>query len=84
MVKAMCTIKGGATSQLNRHLTKCTPYLNKLAKATANLAQGTLTLSPDGSSVVVNPTEYDHDHTRLLIAKMIIVHEYSFRMVKHK
>ena len=76
--------QGGATSQLNRHLTKCTQYLNKLAKAKANLAQGTLTFSPDGSSIVVNPTEYDHDHTRLLIAKMIIVHEYSFRMVEHK
>ena len=60
--------QGGATSQLNRHLTKCTQYLNKLAKAKANLAQGTLTFSPDGSSIVVNPTEYDHDHTRLLIA----------------
>jgi len=76
--------KGRATSQLNRHLDKCTQYLNKLAKAKANLAQGTLTFSPDGGSVVVNPTEYDHDHTRLLIAKMIIVHEYSFRMVEHK
>uniref|UniRef100_A0A0A8ZLT2 BED-type domain-containing protein n=1 Tax=Arundo donax TaxID=35708 RepID=A0A0A8ZLT2_ARUDO len=29
---------GGATSQLNRHLDKCTPYQNKLARAKAQLA----------------------------------------------
>jgi len=73
---------GGATTTLNRHLASCTQYQNKLAKAKA---QGTLNFGPDdGNSLVVNPTEYDHEHTRELIAKMIIAHEYSFRMVEHK
>ena len=73
---------GGATTTLNRHLANCTQYQNKLAKAKA---QGTLNFGPDdGNSLVVNPTEYDHEHTRELIAKMIIAHEYSFRMVEHK
>lgn len=72
---------GGPTSQLNRHIGKCTPLLNKLAKLKA---QGTLNFAPDKvGSLVVNPNEYNHDHTRLLIAKMIIAHEYPFRMVEH-
>jgi hypothetical protein len=75
---------GGTTTTLNRHLKACTPFLNQLAKANNALAQGTLSFSPDGGSVIVNPSKYDHDHTRKLIAKMIIVHDYSFRMVQHK
>ncbi|KAJ1280364.1 hypothetical protein BS78_04G226700 [Paspalum vaginatum] len=43
-----------------------------------------LTFTAADGSVIVNPDEYDHEHTRLLIAKMIIAHEYSFRMVEHK
>jgi len=67
---------------MNHHLKKCTQYLNKLSRVKR---QGTLNLAPDeGGSLIINPTEYDHAHTRLLIAKMIIVHEYSFRMVEHK
>ena len=76
--------QGGATSQLNRHLSRCTQFQNKLAKAKRQLAQGTLNYVADDGCLVVNPTEYDHEHTRKLIAKMIIVHEYSFRMVEHK
>jgi hypothetical protein len=76
--------QGGSTTTLNRHLDKCTQYLNKLAQAKKNLAQGSLSFTSDGGPVVVNPTEYDHEHTRVLIAKMIIVHEYAFRMVEHK
>ena len=34
--------------------------------------------------MVVHPTEYDHDHTKLLIALMIIQHDYPFRIVEHK
>ena len=76
--------QGGATSQLNRHLSRCTQFQNKLAKAKRQLAQGTLNYVADDGSLVVNPIEYDYEHTRKLIAKMIIVHEYSFRMVEHK
>jgi hypothetical protein len=79
----MHTIQG-ATSQLNCHLQKCTQFQNKLAKAKSQLPQGTLTFTATDGSIIVNPDEYDHEHTRLLIAKMIIVHEYSFRMVEHK
>lgn len=32
--------QGGITTTLNRHLDKCTQYLNKLAQAKKNLAQG--------------------------------------------
>jgi hypothetical protein len=76
--------QGGSTTTLNRHLDKCTQYLNKLAQAKKNLAQGSLSFTSYGGPIVVNPTEYDHEHTRVLIAKMIIVHEYAFRMVEHK
>ncbi|KAJ1268708.1 hypothetical protein BS78_07G155900 [Paspalum vaginatum] len=75
---------GGPTTQLNRHLNQCTQFQNKLAKAKSQLAQGILTFTAADGSVIVNPDEYDHEHTRLLIAKMIIAHEYSFRMVEHK
>ncbi|XP_023157060.1 zinc finger BED domain-containing protein RICESLEEPER 2-like [Zea mays] len=75
---------GGPTSQLNRHLDKCTAYQNKLANAKSKVSQGTISFALDDGSLVVNPTEYDHDHTRNLIAKMIIVHEYSLRMVEHR
>lgn len=72
---------GGATSTMNRHLKKCTPLLNKLAKLKA---QGKLNFAPDkGGALIVNPTEYDHEHTRKIIAKMIMVHDYPFRMVEH-
>uniref|UniRef100_J3N7H9 BED-type domain-containing protein n=1 Tax=Oryza brachyantha TaxID=4533 RepID=J3N7H9_ORYBR len=72
---------GGTTTTLNRHLDKCTIYLNKLAKAKA---QGTLDFPSVDGSMVVHPTEYDHDHTKLLIARMIIQHDYPFRIVEHK
>lgn len=48
--------EGGATSQLNRHLAKCTQYQNKLAKAKRLLAQGTLNYVADDGCLVVNPT----------------------------
>jgi hypothetical protein len=57
--------------------------LNKLAEDQNIFAQGTLSFTLYGG-VVVSLTEYDHGHTRILIAKIIIVHDYAFRMVKHK
>lgn len=77
--------RGGATSHLVRHMKKCTPYLNKLAK---KRSQALLNYAPEklGDSnlpVIVTPSEYNHEETRKLIAKMIIVHEYPFRMVEH-
>ncbi|KAJ1276924.1 hypothetical protein BS78_05G253900 [Paspalum vaginatum] len=58
--------------------------MTKLAKAKSQLVQGILTFAAADGSLHVNPNEYDHDHTRLLIAKMIIAHQYPFRMVEHK
>jgi hypothetical protein len=84
LLQTICVSTWGPTSQLNRHLDKCTAYQNKSAEAKSKLAQGTLNFALDDGSLVVNPTEYDHEHTRILIAKMIIVHEYSLRMVEHR
>lgn len=72
---------GGTTKALNCHLDKCTIYLNKLARAKA---QGTLDFPSCDGSMLVHPSEYDHDHTKLLIARMIIQHDYPFRIVEHK
>lgn len=75
---------GGATTHLVRHMNKCTPYLNQLAK---KRAQAVLNFTAEkGDSdipLIVTPSEYNHEETRKLIAKMIIVHEYPFRMVEH-
>jgi hypothetical protein len=72
-LKSYAYQQGGATSQLNCHLAKCTQFQNKLTQAKRQLAQGTLNYVADDGCLVVNPTEYDHEHTRKLIAKMIIV-----------
>ncbi|KAJ1270298.1 hypothetical protein BS78_06G043100 [Paspalum vaginatum] len=75
------------------HRAKCWKYFKEIKVASSKErgvmvtkaeSQGTLSFAPDkGGSLVVNPNEYEHDHTRQLIAKMIIVHEYPFRMVEH-
>uniref|UniRef100_J3KUK2 BED-type domain-containing protein n=1 Tax=Oryza brachyantha TaxID=4533 RepID=J3KUK2_ORYBR len=74
----------GATSHLGKHMKKCTTYLNKLAK---KRSQALLNYSADkGDSnlpLIVTPSEYNHDETHKIIAKIIIVHEYPFRMVEH-
>lgn len=36
-----------------------------------------------GASLIATLFDYDHEATRKIIAKMIIVHEYPFRMVEH-
>ncbi|KAM0860378.1 hypothetical protein ACQ4PT_046569 [Festuca glaucescens] len=73
---------GGQTSSLNRHLLKCKPYISTQGRL---LSQGMLHYDPEkpGSSLTVAPVQYDHEATRKIIAKMIIVHAYSFRMVEH-
>jgi hypothetical protein len=72
---------GGSTTSLNRHKDACPIILNKKAKL---LRQGTIGFDPEkpGASLIVN-NEYDHEECRKIIAKMIIVHEYPFRMVEH-
>lgn len=75
----------GATSHLMRHIPKCTPYQNKVAKmkAQANLNFGPAMAGDTGLPLIATPREYDQDETRRIIAKMIIAHEYPFRMVEH-
>lgn len=36
-----------------------------------------------GASLIATLFDYDHEATRKIIAKMIIAHEYPFRMVEH-
>lgn len=89
--KLMSYKQGGATSHLMRHIPKCTPYQNKeprfmtvaKMKAQANLNFGPAMAGDTGLPLIATPREYDQDETRRIIAKMIIVHEYPFRMVEH-
>lgn len=71
----------GSTTSLNRHMESCPIILNQNAR---HLRQGTIGFDPEkpGASLIVN-NEYDHDECRKIIAKMIIVHKYPFRMVEH-
>ena len=46
--------------------------------------QGTLNFERGGSLLKASQTEYSHEETRKIIAKMLIVHDYPFRMVEHK
>ena len=70
---------GGSTTSLVRHIDACPIILNQNAK---HLRQGTIGFDPEkpDASLIVNH-EYDHEECRKIIAKMLIVHEYPFRMV---
>jgi len=72
---------GGSTTSLNRHKDVCSVYLNKKGR---QLQQGTINFDPEkpGASLIVNH-EYNHAEVVKIIAKMIIVHDYPFRMVEH-
>ncbi|KAE8796928.1 zinc finger BED domain-containing protein RICESLEEPER 2-like [Hordeum vulgare] len=71
----------GQTTSLNRRKDVCSVYLNKKGR---QQHQGTINFDPEkpGASLIVNH-EYDHAEVVKFIAKMIIVHEYPFRMVEH-
>ena len=72
---------GGQTLSLNRHNRLCQDFKDFVA----GQLKGQSTLSfEQGSAVTTVRTEYNHEETRKIIAKMIIVHDYSFRMVEHK
>lgn len=77
--------KGGSTSTIGRHHLKCLNYKAKMARAAI---QTTLELrKTNGTSSVpmMSPSiDYDQGIIKELIAKMICVHEYSFRMVEHE
>jgi hypothetical protein len=73
---------GGQTSSLNRHNRLCQAYKDFLKGEIQG--QGTLSFQPGGSSLTSVCTKYNHEETRKIIAKMLIVHDYPFRMVEHK
>jgi hypothetical protein len=73
---------GGQTSSLKRHTGLCQDYKDYLKGQIQG--QGTLSFQPGGSSLASVCTEYNHEETRKIIAKMLIVHDYPFRMVEHK
>uniref|UniRef100_A0ACD5UPI0 Uncharacterized protein n=1 Tax=Avena sativa TaxID=4498 RepID=A0ACD5UPI0_AVESA len=75
--------EGGQTSSLNRHNEICQDYQEFLMKGQIQ-GQGTLSCQPGGSSLTSVCTKYNHEETCKIIAKMIIVHDYPFRMVEHK
>ena len=65
----------------------CDMYKKHIAE---KLDQKLLSFAPSkagesGSSLptITSPKDYNHDQVKKLIAKMIIVHEYPFRMVEH-
>ena len=85
--KMYAYIQGSTTSTLSRHMKNCDMYKKHIAE---KLDQKLLSFAPSkagesGSSLptITSPKDYNHDQVKKLIAKMIIVHEYPFRMVEH-
>jgi len=76
---------GSTTTTLSRHMKNCTAYLKAVEK---KLDQTLLNFAPskageNGLPTISSPQDYNHEQVKKLIAKMIIVHEYPFRMVEH-
>jgi len=80
-------IQGSTTSHLSRHMRICAVYLKHVAKqqdqSLLNFAPSTAGESGSGLPTITSPKDYNHEQVKKLIAKMIIVHEYPFRMVEH-
>jgi hypothetical protein len=79
-------IQGSTTSTLSRHMKRCEAYSKHLEK---KLDQSLLNYTPSnageldsGLPTITSPRDYNHKQVRKLIAKIIIVHEYTFRMVE--
>jgi hypothetical protein len=71
---------------LSRHM-NCDKYQKhieqKLDQSLLNFAPSTTGESGSGLATISSPKDYNHEQVKKLIAKMIIVHEYPFRMVEH-
>ena len=78
--------QGSTTMTLSRHM-NCDKYQKhieqKLDQSLLNFAPSTTGESGSGLPTISSPKDYNHDQVKKLIAKMIIVHEYPFRMVEH-
>ena len=73
--------QGGSTSTVRRHHKVCKNYRNKKAR---EAIQATLFFRKTNAPTMDHSIEYDQGIIKELVAKMICVHEYSFRMVEHK
>ncbi|XP_073362826.1 uncharacterized protein [Aegilops tauschii subsp. strangulata] len=77
-------VQGGSTSSMGRHMDTCKNYKDKVNR---DLIQATLFFRKTNATTsgpAVRCIEYDKDLIKEVMAKMICVHEYSFRMVEHK
>ena len=80
-------VQGSSTTTLNRHMKKCKIFKNKVA---TKLIQSRLGYKPSnvrgesGLPLGVPSNGYEHTTMKELIAKMVAVHNYSFRMVEHE
>jgi hypothetical protein len=85
--KMYAYIQGSTTSILSRHMKSCGAYSkhleNKLDQSLLNFAPSNAVESGSGLPTITWPRDYNHEQVIKLIAKMIIVHEYPFRMVGH-
>jgi hypothetical protein len=79
--------QGSTTMTLSRHMMNCGKYQKyieeKLDQTLLNFAPSTTGESGSGLSTISSPKDYNHEQVKKLVAKMIIVHKYPFRMVEH-
>ncbi|KAJ1278207.1 hypothetical protein BS78_04G061300 [Paspalum vaginatum] len=75
------------TTTLSRHMNVCDGYKKeiekKLDQTLLNFAPSKAGESGSGLPTITAPKNYNHEQVKKLIDKMIIVHEYPFRMVEH-
>lgn len=95
MLKAKCNhcfnlyayVQGSSTSTLKRHMKTRKHYKNMIARSKL---QSCLGFKPSNDTsetsipTIEKPLGYDQAINKEAIAKMISVHEYSFRMVEHE
>ncbi|WOK98015.1 zinc finger BED domain-containing protein RICESLEEPER 2-like [Canna indica] len=72
----------GSTTHLNRHMLTCGVRLATISGKTQQVL-ALPTMEPDGRIGNLTSFRYDKEKVRDILAKMIIVHEYPFRMVEH-
>ena len=77
--------QGGSTSTIGRHHLKCKNYKAKMARDAIQTTLELRKINDPTSAATMHPSiEYNQGIVKELIAKMICVHEYSFRMVEHE
>ena len=77
--------QGGSTSTIGRHHLKCKNYKAKMARDAIQTTLELRKINGTASGPTMHPSiEYNQGIIKELIAKMICVHEYSFRMVEHE